>query len=94
MALTMRTSRLQGVSARRAFSATPVVRPVVRVQASAAVSEIVEKLKTLSLLEASELVAEIEKTFGVDASGEGVDLLRVQKPVTASACSGELSAAG
>lgn len=68
MALTMRTSRLQTVSARRAFKATPVARPVVRVQASAAVSEIVDKLKTLSLLEASELVAEIEKTFGVDAS--------------------------
>ncbi|GFH14816.1 uncharacterized protein HaLaN_10937 [Haematococcus lacustris] len=28
----------------------------------------VDKLKTLTLLEASELVSEIEKTFGVDAS--------------------------
>mmetsp|Transcript_11010 Transcript_11010/g.30188 ORF Transcript_11010/g.30188 Transcript_11010/m.30188 type:complete len:173 (-) Transcript_11010:808-1326(-) len=35
---------------------------------SAAVSEIVDKLKTLTLLEASELVSEIETTFGVDAS--------------------------
>jgi large subunit ribosomal protein L7/L12 len=41
------------------------LRPV---RASSAVSEIVEKLKTLSLLEASELVKEIETTFGVDAS--------------------------
>jgi large subunit ribosomal protein L7/L12 len=40
----------------------------VRVAASAGVTEIVEKLKTMTLLEASELVSEIEKTFGVDAS--------------------------
>jgi len=33
-----------------------------------AVNEIIEKLKTLSLLEASELVSKIEETFGVDAS--------------------------
>lgn len=33
-----------------------------------AVNEIVEKLKTLTLLEASELVSKIEETFGVDAS--------------------------
>nr|YP_010563830.1 ribosomal protein L12 [Coelastrum microporum]UWM13083.1 ribosomal protein L12 [Coelastrum microporum] len=32
------------------------------------VSEIIEKLKTLTLLEASELVSQIEETFGVDAS--------------------------
>lgn len=32
------------------------------------VNEIIEKLKTLSLLEASELVSQIEETFGVDAS--------------------------
>jgi large subunit ribosomal protein L7/L12 len=30
--------------------------------------EIIEKLKTLTLLEAAELVKEIEETFGVDAS--------------------------
>eukprot|EP00894_Picocystis_sp_ML_P000151 jgi/Pico_ML_1/50668/g1836.t1 len=35
---------------------------------SAATDEIVEKLKTLSLLEAAELVKQIEETFGVDAS--------------------------
>lgn len=69
MALTMRTSRVQTASARRAFTATPVVRPVVRAQASA-VGDIVEKLKTLTLLEASELVKSIEETFGVDASGK------------------------
>lgn len=45
-----------------------VSRPVVVVRSSAAVSDIVSKLKTLTLLEASELVSEIEKTFGVDAS--------------------------
>jgi len=32
------------------------------------VNEIIEKLKTLTLLEASELVSQIESTFGVDAS--------------------------
>jgi large subunit ribosomal protein L7/L12 len=32
------------------------------------VKEIIEKLKTLTLLEASELVSQIEETFGVDAS--------------------------
>ena len=31
-------------------------------------NEIIEKLKTLTLLEASELVTQIEETFGVDAS--------------------------
>jgi large subunit ribosomal protein L7/L12 len=31
-------------------------------------TEIIEKLKSLTLLEAAELVSEIEKTFGVDAS--------------------------
>lgn len=31
-------------------------------------TEILEKLKSITLLEAAELVSEIEKTFGVDAS--------------------------
>lgn len=35
---------------------------------SAATDEILEKLKTLSLLEASELVSAIEETFGVSAA--------------------------
>ena len=36
-----------------------------------AVDEILEKLKTLSLLEASELVKQIEETFGVSAAATG-----------------------
>jgi large subunit ribosomal protein L7/L12 len=32
------------------------------------IDQIVEDLKTLTLLEASELVTKIEETFGVDAS--------------------------
>jgi ribosomal protein L7/L12 len=32
------------------------------------IDQIVEELKTLTLLEASELVTKIEETFGVDAS--------------------------
>ena len=32
------------------------------------IDQIVEELKTLTLLEASELVSQIEETFGVDAS--------------------------
>ena len=35
------------------------------------ITQIVESLKTLTLLEASELVAAIEETFGVDASAVG-----------------------
>eukprot|EP00469_Lotharella_globosa_P006628 CAMPEP_0167785894 /NCGR_PEP_ID=MMETSP0111_2-20121227/8478_1 /TAXON_ID=91324 /ORGANISM="Lotharella globosa, Strain CCCM811" /LENGTH=202 /DNA_ID=CAMNT_0007677191 /DNA_START=68 /DNA_END=676 /DNA_ORIENTATION=+ len=37
-------------------------------EVSPVVSEIVDKLKTMSLLEASQLVKQIEETFGVDAS--------------------------
>jgi len=40
----------------------------VALNATASVTEIVDKLKTLTLLEAAELVKEIETTFGVDAS--------------------------
>ena len=35
------------------------------------INQIVEDLKTLTLLEASELVSQIEETFGVDASAAG-----------------------
>jgi large subunit ribosomal protein L7/L12 len=35
------------------------------------IDQIVEDLKTLTLLEASELVTKIEETFGVDASASG-----------------------
>ena len=38
---------------------------------SAVVDDIMDKLKGLTLLEASELVSEIEETFGVDASAGG-----------------------
>lgn len=38
---------------------------------SAATDEIVDSLKNLTLLEASELVKQIEETFGVDASASG-----------------------
>lgn len=66
----MQTRSVVGVrgarSSVRPFRAAPSSRVVVR--ASSTVSEIVDKLKTLTLLEASELVSEIEKTFGVDAS--------------------------
>lgn len=58
----------QRVAARTPFRPAVPVRGAVAVKASPAVSEIVEKLKTMTLLEASELVSEIEKTFGVDAS--------------------------
>ena len=41
------------------------------------IDQIVEDLKTLTLLEASELVTKIEETFGVDASAaaDGDDFL-------------------
>lgn len=51
----------------KAAAPRPAARTVA-VKASGAVSEIVDKLKTLTLLEAAELVKEIETTFGVDAS--------------------------
>ena len=35
------------------------------------INQIIEELKTLTLLEASELVSTIEETFGVDASAAG-----------------------
>jgi large subunit ribosomal protein L7/L12 len=43
-------------------------------------NEIVEKLKTLTILEAAELVSQIEEAFGVDASvptGRGVIMPRI-----------------
>jgi len=36
------------------------------------INQIVEELKSLTLIEASELVASIEETFGVDASSAAV----------------------
>jgi large subunit ribosomal protein L7/L12 len=47
------------------------------------ISQIVEELKTLTLLEASELVSAIEETFGVDASAAsgGGMMMAVAGPV-------------
>ena len=48
------------------------------------ISQIVEELKTLTLLEASELVSAIEETFGVDASavaGGGGMVMAAAAPV-------------
>ncbi|EFJ50248.1 plastid/chloroplast ribosomal protein L7/L12 [Volvox carteri f. nagariensis] len=69
MALCMQTRSIAGVRPRTsAVRSVPFRGSRMVVRASPAVSEIVDKLKTLTLLEASELVSEIEKTFGVDAS--------------------------
>jgi large subunit ribosomal protein L7/L12 len=45
-----------------------------------AVAEIVEKLKTLSLLEASELVKSIEETFGVSAAAAAAPMMMMAGP--------------
>lgn len=47
------------------------------------IDQIVESLKTLTLLEASELVAKIEETFGVDASAAtgGTMIMAAAAPV-------------
>merc|ERR1719199_467712 len=42
-----------------------------KVQMTAVVDEVMEKLKAMTLLEASELVKAIEETFDVDASAGG-----------------------
>jgi len=50
------------------------------------IDQIVEQLKTLTLLEASELVSKIEETFGVDASasvGGGTVVMAAAAPVEA-----------
>jgi len=47
------------------------------------INQIVEDLKTLTLLEASELVKKIEETFGVDASAAiGGGMIMAATPVT------------
>lgn len=45
---------------------------------SANTDEIVEKMKSLTLLEASELVSQIEETFGVDASAPAGGMVMAQ----------------
>nr|YP_009491991.1 ribosomal protein L12 [Pediastrum angulosum]AWI68159.1 ribosomal protein L12 [Pediastrum angulosum]AWI68443.1 ribosomal protein L12 [Pediastrum duplex] len=49
------------------------------------VNEIVEKLKTLTLLEASELVSKIEETFGVDASAPAGGAVMMAAPAAGAA---------
>lgn len=48
------------------------------------ITQIVEELKTLTLLEASELVTAIEETFGVDASASvGGNIVMAAAPIAA-----------
>jgi large subunit ribosomal protein L7/L12 len=48
------------------------------------INQIVENLKTLTLLEASELVTKIEQTFGVDASASfGGGMVMAAAPIAA-----------
>jgi large subunit ribosomal protein L7/L12 len=47
---------------------------------SASTDDIIEKMKTLTLLEASELVKQIEETFGVDASAPAGGMVMAAGP--------------
>merc|ERR1719181_1505600 len=58
---------------------------------SAAVDEVMEKLKSMTLLEASELVAAIEETFDVDASVGGGMMMAA--PMAGGAVAGDAPAA-
>ena len=49
------------------------------------INQIVEDLKTLTLLEASELVSKIEETFGVDASAAVGGVMMAAAPVAEEA---------
>jgi large subunit ribosomal protein L7/L12 len=46
--------------------------------------KILEELKSLSLLEASELVKQIEEAFGVDASASGGGMMMMSAPAAAA----------
>nr|WLD05849.1 ribosomal protein L12 [Meringosphaera mediterranea] len=60
---------------------------------TAKTDEILEQLKTLTLLEASELVEQIEETFGVDASASGGGMMMMPgMPVAGGAAGGEAAA--
>ena len=48
------------------------------------IDQIVEELKTLTLLEASELVSKIEETFGVDASAAAGGTMVMAGPAAAA----------
>ena len=52
---------------------------------SAATDEILEKLKTLTLLEASELVKQIEEAFGVSAAAPAGGMMMMAAPGAAAA---------
>ncbi|PZV17639.1 MAG: 50S ribosomal protein L7/L12 [Leptolyngbya sp.] len=52
---------------------------------SVATDEILEKLKTLSLLEASELVKQIEEAFGVSAAAPAGGMMMMSAPGAAAA---------
>ncbi|MBW4484332.1 MAG: 50S ribosomal protein L7/L12 [Tildeniella torsiva UHER 1998/13D] len=56
---------------------------------SAKTDEILEQLKTLSLLEASELVKQIEEAFGVDASASAGGGMMMMAPGAAPAAAAE-----
>jgi len=58
-------------------------------EVSPVVSEIVEKLKTMSLIEASQLVKEIEETFGVDASAAAGGAVMMAAPGAAGGAAAE-----
>ena len=60
------TGFVSGVSAVRGVARAPAVA-----RQSEKTDKIVDQLKELTLLEASELVKQIEETFGVDASASG-----------------------
>ena len=60
-----------------------------KVHMSAVVDEIMEKLKKMTLLEASELVKAIEVTFDVDASAGGGGMMMMAAPGAAGAAAAE-----
>merc|ERR1719267_281491 len=62
-----------------------------KVQMSAVVDEVMDKLKSMTLLEASELVKAIEETFDVDASAGGGGMMMMAGPAAGGA--GEAGAA-
>ncbi len=52
---------------------------------SATTDEILEKLKTLTLLEAADLVKQIEETFGVSAAASAGGMMMMAAPTAAAA---------
>jgi len=71
--------------------ATPSKVASSKVQMSAVVDEVMDKLKAMTLLEASELVKAIEETFDVDASAGGGGGMMMMAP--GAAAGGEAAAA-